>query len=140
MNNEIQQLEKQINELQNQVLQLKKEKEERKRPINKVSDLIKFLKKEKCLDFISGEEDLNRFDILDEDLKKLGNFKKVYSDSEYNDGNDSIVNVYYFEQFNAFIQFEGFYTSYEGHAFENCYQVEPEEYIAIRYNQIKTKD
>lgn len=99
------------------------------------SDLITLFKEEKTIEFLSKDTMYLDKDFLD----KIGEFIFVYQDSDYDDGVNAIEAVYYFKDFDCHVQFDGYYTSYDGYTFEDCFLVEPEEYIAIRYNKKKIK-
>lgn len=124
-------IETQIKELQDQLKQLEIEEQERKNQVNNSNDLISFLIECDNPDFISGKHYFEKID-----LEKTGIFSLVFEDSDYDDGTNTIETVYFFEKFNCYVKFEGYYTSYDGYAFETCYLVKPEEYTAIRYNKI----
>lgn len=111
------------------------EEQERKNQINNPDNLISYLLACEDTDFISGET-LGKYQFETIDLDKTGKFSLVFEDSDYDDGAKTINTVYYFEKFNCYVKFEGYYTSYEGHEFGNCYLVQPEEYTAIRYIKI----
>lgn len=128
-------IENQIKELQNQLKQLEIEEQERKNQINNPDNLISYLLTCEDTDFISGET-LGKYQFETIDLDKTGKFSPVFEDSNYDDGYNEIETVYYFEKFNCYVKFEGYYSSYEGYEFGNCYLVQPEEYTAIRYNKI----
>ena len=82
-----------------------------------------------------------------ENLKELG-YDYISNTSEYCnraklvgqfwDGDEQISKVYYFEEMLSYVQFNGYYSSYDGMMFSDCYEVEPEEYTATRYNPKKT--
>lgn len=130
-------IQQQINELQDQLQQLELEEQELKNQVNNPNDLIEYLLKAKddLIFFVDGETDPKH--LYNESIvEKCGKFKRMCVDSSYDDGSESRWTVYYFENFNCYVQFEGYYTSYNGTTFEDCFLVEPEEYMAIRYNKI----
>ncbi len=128
-------IEQQIKELQDQLKQLEIEEQERKNQVNNPDDLISFLIECDNPDFISGAS-LVKYYFENVDLDKTGNFSLVFEDSNHDDGANAIETVYFFEKFNCYVKFEGYYSSYEDYVFETCYLVKPEEYTAIRYNKI----
>lgn len=65
----------------------------------------------------------------------LGNITLKDTRSSYEEGYDYRWTVYYFEDWNAYVEFYGYYTSYDGLDCDECYLVEPEEYVAVRYNK-----
>lgn len=86
-------------------------------------------------------------DEFDED--EFGNVELKHQTNEYDDGNSQCSRVYYFEKFDCYVEFTGWYSPYDGHELENYKFVRPVERMAtfyeplpefkkLSYNEIKT--
>ena len=96
------------------------------------SQLIKYLQREKInnlCDFLAADTTYLSPDPI------IGNIFLKDTRSSYEDGYDYRWAVYYFEDWDAYVEFSGYYTSYDGLECDQCYLVEPEEYVATRYNK-----
>lgn len=130
----IAELEKQLEQLKEQIQKLKQEEEDRAKSISDPNELIKFLEKIQETEFLRQGEPEDDFPV--ELNEKCGHFTCVAAESTYNEGANQIETVYRFDDFNCFVKFIGYYTSYGGHEWEDCYLVTPKEYTAIEYIKI----
>lgn len=65
----------------------------------------------------------NREKIIKQFEKKLGKFKEVDRDSEYDYGSGTNTAVYYFEKYDKYIKYTGSYNSYGDVLYSNLEEV-----------------
>jgi len=71
------------------------------------------------------------------DASFLGEVRLVNSTSEYDDGNEACSVTYYFKDFDQYVTFSGYYSSYSGHELESWDFVRPVEKTVIVYEPVE---
>lgn len=86
-------------------------------------------------DVYSSVDDIEDDGEFKEEFRKLGTFKMVQRHGGEGHG-DNYYRIFHFIDHDVYIQFQGWYASYQGSKYQEMYEVRPEQVTVTEYNRV----